>query len=277
MIHCSKCNQNPCTCMELETHDYMPCSEESHTPVDLFGSPFNCRKQIPTKRFPSPNSPLPKHELDELQACIEAVNDLLRSLGTKSNPNNTRQLQQHLFNFKGLVVKAHILCGNNLPRMENDKGSKFELDLKLEKKEKILKKKGKLATAGRDFIQLNQVGSALFVLYEHLLSITRDECEVDEHGPEFLDADSLTRRELAFNFGEFVSKNPDLVNLFFGIRLYVKLKEFLGSDVKVKTDKCFFYGTLIKTEEGKIQIESKIGKTEVDLKEICYVEVLNLK
>ena len=113
-------------------------------------------------------------------------------------------------------------------------------------------------------------------MYSHLISIARDKCELDEHEPEFICANQATRRELTFNFGEFVSKNKDLVNLFFGIPLYVQLKEFLGKDVKGKTDEEFFGGTLVKVDEGTIRILNKKGEQEIHLDKICFIEVLDI-
>ena len=101
MNSCSNCFNAPCTC-EMQP----PVN-----PMNLFGSPFDCRKQIKTRRFASSNSPLTPEELDELQECIEAINDLLRSLGSRSDPNNTRQLQLHFLSLTGAHVKAEIICG----------------------------------------------------------------------------------------------------------------------------------------------------------------------
>lgn len=260
-----------------------PCTCEIQPPVNpmnLFGSPFDCRKQIKTRRYASANSPLTPEELDELQECLEAINDLLRSLGSRSDPNNTRQLQLHFLSLRGVRVKAEIICG-----MEQREEDEAEIagdvvdtvtDMNERKCIKVLKKKGKLATAGRDFIRINQVGSAVFILYSHLISIARDKCELDEHEPEFICANQATRRELTFNFGEFVSENKDLINLFFGIPLYVQLKEFLGKDVKGKTDEAFFCGTLVKADNGNIQILNKMGEEDISIDEICFIEVLDI-
>ena len=101
MNSCSNCFNTSCTC-EMQP----PVN-----PRNLFGSPFDCRKQIKTRRFASANSPLTPEELDELQECIEAINDLLRSLGSRRDPNNTRQLQLHFLSLRGASVKAEIICG----------------------------------------------------------------------------------------------------------------------------------------------------------------------
>jgi len=261
-------------------------------PMNLFGSPFNCRKQIKTRRYASDNSPLSQEELDELQECIEAINDLLRSLGSESDPNNTRQLQLHFLSLRGAIVKAEIICGIeqldlnveevDIENIDNDvEIDADELDITNNMIEricfKVIEKKGKLATAGRDFIQINQVGSALFILYNNLISIARGKCEPDGQEPEFICTNQATRRELTFNFGEFVSKQPDLVNLFFGIPLHVQLKEFIGKDVKGQSGEQFFYGTLVKVDNGNIQILNKMGEVNINIDELCFIEVLNLK
>ena len=210
MNNCLNCFNNPCACEMRPPVD----------PMNLFGSPFDCRKQIKTRRFASANSPLTQEELDELQACIEAINDLLRSLSSRSNPNNTRQLQLHFLSLRGAIVKAEIICGMVQRAEGASETAVNEVDTVTNRHDSTcierLEKKGKLATAGRDFIQINQVGSAVFILYSHLISIARHDCPPDEHEPEFICADKMTRRELTFNFGEYVAKNPDYINLFFG-------------------------------------------------------------
>ena len=206
MSSCYKCQSNSCKC-----NPDLTCLH-----VDLFGSPFDCKKQIPTPRFSSSNSPLPPKALDRLQRCIEEANDLLRSLGSESDPDNRRQLQLHFLSIRGADVILKVICEEQEIE-ENEQ----------ETKRSIIEKKGKIFTAGRDFIQINQVGSSVFVLYDQLISVARDECEHVKHQEqELIDVDRKVRRELAFNFGDFVSKNPELVNLFFGIPLFKQLKEF---------------------------------------------------
>lgn len=263
MRHCEKCNNSPCNCNTLNGEN-----TKFHRKLqNLFGSPFFCRKQKKTQRFSSPNSPLSQEELEELQVCITIVNDLLLSLASESDPENRRQLQLHFLNMKGEAVKAYILCNE----MTNEEYGTLDND---KKQYKI----GRLADAGRDFVQINQVGAAVFILYNQLLSIVREEsCEETCAKCELTSIDSETRRELAFNFGEFVSKNPNFLNIFFGIPLYLKLKQFLGKDVKVKTYEEFYSGALVHSNEGTIRIKNKDGDQNINIEEICYLEVLNLK
>lgn len=297
MSRCHDCHERECI-----------CRKSNLKPTDLFGSPFNCKKQIRTRRFTSPNSAFSPDELDQLQECIEKANHLLRSLANESDPTNTRQLQLHFLGLRGVRVKVKILCDIELPEDDEDEielfgnledeiegflvNEEIELDEEMDvndeevnnKEEsedaemKIIRKKGRVTTAGRDFIQINQVGSAVFVLYNRLLSVSRDCKKPSENEPEFLDANSQTRRELAFNFGEFVAKNLELVNLFFGIPLSLQLKEYIGKEVHVRTDDGYAKGTLVCAGNGEIDLLMKENNQErINIDDICYLEVLNLK
>lgn len=293
MSECSKCQSNSCACNTKKLKDDFSCIDLTCLHVDLFGSPFDCKKQMKTPRFSSPNSLLPPKALDRLQRCIEEANDLLRSIGSDSNPNNRRQLQLHFLSMRGADVILRFICEEQEikeneqvmeesdPEIEavNKDRKKYTMTNNSKVKRSIIEKKGKVFTAGRDFIQINEVGASVFVLYDRLISVAIDECEhVKQPEQELIDVNRKVRRELAFNFGDFVSKKPELVNLFFGIPLFKQLKEFLGEDVKVKTFHEEIVGTLVKVDEGTIQILKKNDqKKEINLNEICFVKVLNLK
>ena len=258
MERCIDCRSLPCICNQ---------------PEDLFGSPFYCQKRKRTRKFTSPNSPLDQKELDELQACIEAANDLLRSLGSQSNDQNTRQLQLHFLEMRGENIEANINC---------EKAEIVDESSNISKSDNIMIKTiclcGKIATAGRDFLQVNQTGSAVFIPYNNLLSIKKDEKKEEmEIKPEFIDAQKELRRKLAFNFGEFVSKNPTFINLFFGLPLYLMLKQFKGKDFNILTNEGIFTGTLIRVDEGKIKLLNRKEELDFDLEEVCYLKALNLK
>ena len=83
---------------------------------------------------------------------------------------------------------------------------------------------------------------------------------------------------MVLNFGEFVSKRPELVNLFFGIPLHLQLLKYLGKDIKVKTDDDnIIDGILFEAVEGKIRVENRNGSLEINMDQICFLEVLNMK
>ena len=291
MNKCPNCHSTECPC------------------VNYAEFPCDCPKQIPTRRFTSPNSPLPPDELDELQRCIEAANDLLRSLGNESDPNNKRQLQLHFLNLRGVCVKVKLKCGES--RSEDKEADAGE-------GEAVIEKTGTLVTAGRNFIQLNSLGNDVFILYERLISLSREDCLKHKHPKkekvpiwrkyflklkrlfqdchkwffqhsreklritkhhkhdeqEFLHAERTTRRKLVLNFGDFVSKDPELVNLFFGLTLHMHLKHYLGKDIKVKTDdNRMMEGTLYRVEPERIKIKNKDKSKEFNMDEICFLEI----
>lgn len=253
MERCINCHRYLCNC---------------NHPNDLFGTPFCCQNRKRTRRFTSPNSPLDEEELNQLQACIEAANDLLRSLGSESDNENTRQLQLHFLDMSGKKVSAEIIC-----KFKNHEADEFSKN-----SSKAISLKGKIANAGKDFLQINQNGSSVFIFYKNLLAIKRDNSsEGFDEESEFIDANQNLRRTLAFNFGEFVSKNPNLVNLFFGIPLYKMLKQYLGKDVDIFTKEKKFLGTLTKVEEGNVKIFEKDRERNIAIDEICFLKVLNLK
>lgn len=79
---------------------------------------------------------------------------------------------------------------------------------------------------------------------------------------------------MVLNFGDFVSKNPELVNLFFGLSLHMHLKHYLGKDIKVKTnDHRMMEGTLVKVESEKVKVKNKDKSKEISWNEICFLEV----
>ena len=293
MNKCPNCHSTECPC------------------VNYAEFPCDCPKQIPTRRFTSPNSPLPPDELDELQRCIEAANDLLRSLGNESDPNNKRQLQLHLLNLRGVCVKVKLKGGESRSEdKESDAGEG----------EAVIEKTGTLVTAGRNFIQLNILGNDVFILYERLILLSREDCPKHEQPKkekvtiwrkyylkwkklfrdfhkwffrysreklritkhhlhdeqEFLHADRTNRRKLVLNFGDFVSKDPELVNLFFGLSLHMHLEHYLGKDIKVKTDDSrMMEGILYKVESERIKVKNSNKSKEINMNEICFLEIIN--
>jgi len=278
MSRCGKCRGNSCACNSVKPCENLTCLHE-----DLFGSPFDCKKQIQTPHFSSANSPLTPKELDRLQREIEEANDLLRSIGSESDPDNKRQLQLYFLSIRGANVILKVICKEQEQEENEQETETINQSLKknrnCNKEKSIIEMKGKIYTAGRDFIQINEVGSSVFVLFDRLISVARDECEhVKQPEQELIDINRKVRRELAFNFGDFVSQKPELVNLFFGIPLFKQLKEFLGEEVEVKTFDEKIIGTLVKVDENSIQIYKKNDiEIEYNLNDVCFIKILNLK
>ena len=255
MSLCSKCNQFLCTCNDFS---------DNHS--------FKCPKKIPTPVFSSPNSALSEEQLNELQLCIEEANNLLRSLGSQSDPENTRQLQLHLLKLQGVQVTATIKCmlekeTEVITMSENRR--KTTKTVKKQLIEKVVEKDGFLVNEGRGFIQLNTTCGHIFILYEKLVSISH----INKfHEQEPYVKELIKNKEIVLNFGNFVSKRPKLINLFFGIPLYLQLQNFIGKDIQVKTDMQMVSGNLVSVDENNIQIKNLRRVKQVNINDTCFIE-----
>jgi hypothetical protein len=112
--------------------------------------PQDCPEIIETARFSSPNSALSEQKLKELEKCISKANDLLRSIGNQSDPNNLRQLQLYFRALKGIKVNVHLTCNGKTVKIE-----------------------GKVEEAGKNFIQLVKKGQTTFILYDRIQTISQ--------------------------------------------------------------------------------------------------------
>lgn len=226
----------------------------SPAPDDQLCSPFKCPDKIPTPRFSSPNSPLSEKKLNELQQCISKANDLFRSIGNERDPDNLRQLQLHFRSLRGIMVKVDVICNKKTEQID-----------------------GKIEEAGKNFIQLNKEGQTTFILFERIFTITQDEVGKAIEEQELLNIDNCDRRNITFSFGETVSCNPFLINLFFGIPLFVQLIPKLGSRVLVQEEgKEKIRGRLIGTEEGHLKVKVKKNKVkQINFNKLCFLTILH--
>lgn len=219
---------------------------------NLFGSPLIYPKRKPTPRFSSPNSPLSPKELIQLQECIEASNELLRSLGNPRDHDNLSALRIRLRMLRGISVRVETSCG----------GAKQELA-------------GCLQEAGRDFLQLYNEGQKEIVPFSRICSVSRSgEKQVCKHDQELADIPLSLRRSLVLGFGEVVSKSPFLINIFFGLPLHLHLLVFLGCTVRVQTDHEVFFGILAESEEGYIHLRVNNHIQQINIDKICHIVLL---
>lgn len=202
-------------------------------------------------KYPSANSSLPLEDLEKLKECIEKANEILRTLGNPLNPNNMESLRLFLRKLKGFNIKVVLTC--------NNKKKEFT---------------GTLQEAGRDFLSLATSGEKIFILYRRICSLTHVEKAMEKMEPELLNIDDGLRRAIILNFGEVVSKSPNLINLFFGIPLYLQLQFILGATLRViKKDSTTITGSLIKSEKEQITIKSKQQTFNINIDDICFIQL----
>ena len=90
-------------------------------------------------------------------------------------------------------------------------------------------------------------GSVIFILYEHLLSVTREnKCVYDK---------------------------AVVLEFIFGISLYLNLK-----NIRLWCEgESYLFGTLIVTNNNKMTLVNHTGEIEFDLKGIYYIELIGIK
>ncbi|WP_420976271.1 hypothetical protein [Bacillus vallismortis] len=224
----------------------------------FFCSPFQCQEQIPQPRFPSPTSILSPEELEELQSCIEEVNELLRTVGNRPEPDHQRALQQKMQTLRNQYVKVEMLCGD-------------EIDILT----------AGFVDSGLDFIILDDFDENILIPFSKIRFVqhTNDHNGHEGHVQELIDIDTCLRREIILNFGEIVSQSPFLINLFFGLTLNLFLEKFIGCKIEVKIiegdsgKSILVEGTLQCAEDDSIQINTQKDIVDLPLNNICLMKV----
>lgn len=243
--------------MSSRPHRFTCCRRLSNPAQKIrFCVPPGCPQPIPALRFSSPNSPLPPKKFEQLVKCIEVTNELLRTLGNPRNPNNLTGLRLRFRQLRGQLMQVDMDCGAQQKR-----------------------RTGYLKEAGQDFLILNAKGKDTFIPYSRLSKIVRaeTECGSSSRIKELLHIDPCLRRDIVLRFGEVVSGDPFLINLFFGIPLHQQLADFLEKELRVRTDhqKKEIRGILADSQERFIRIETDDGNLQIDLNTVCYLLIDN--
>lgn len=214
-----------------------------------------CPPQVPTARFTSPNSQLPPQELAELQACIHEINEFLLAVGTPRPLRNREQLRHRVRRLIGITVRVAVSCEGNPAAVEVSGG---------------------LKDVGRDFIQVDTVGPQTFMPFDRICTITRTDTGPlpPRQGGALRHIDPVLRRNLILRFGETVACDPELINIFFGLPLHLRLTRFLGQQAFVQTDGQSFEGPLCAAEEEFIHVQVAENRVrQINLADICFIRV----
>ncbi len=205
---------------------------------DNFCIPKICPKEFPTKHFSSPNSSLPPEELEQLQVCIEELNNILLSISSPRDPENLAPLRNHFNRLRGVLMRVHVECP--------------------EPKKSIV---GSLQEVGENYLQINSIGQKDFIPFDKVCFVKQDISDDHENThmdhQELIDIDPCLRRNLTLNFGEVVASSPELFNIFFGIPFHFRLLDFLNCKVivKVEGEEEPLKGTLLCSERDFIKVK----------------------
>jgi len=207
--------------------------------------------------FPSPTGVGSPRQRDRLRQCIEEANELLRTLGNPQDEQNLRALQLRFRAMRGFGVEASVACGTHRETV-----------------------RGRLLDAGRDYLDLCRNDKRFFVPFAKLLTVARSRRHVPSthgHHEELAGLSPELKRALVLDFANTVSRRPELINIFFGLPLHLRLASFCGERVRVKTDQgdgTIVSGVLVGTSDNAFEVQT--GKREirrVRLEEVCYIRL----
>lgn len=189
-----------------------------------------CPDRYPSPKLPSPTSCLPQENLEKVIEKIRAANELLLdlALGKERLPDET---YQKIFDgLIGLRVEITSLSGERC--------------------------EGKVALSGYDFVVLRNEEKVFIYPYSEIDVVKPFGRFADPYDdPELKEIDSCFRRELTFNFGDVVSSSPELIHLFFRMRLNIYLLVFEEKHIQIQIEGQTIEGQMIKVDKQSISLE----------------------
>lgn len=243
-----------------QTNFHCPDCVPANAPDDFCIPEECCPDQIDQPKIPSPNSCLPLDELDKLRARARETNQLLLDLAL-SHQREPREIFQRAFDgLVGLNIKVEIDC----PLVDIP--------------EKNIDRTGKVSLVGFDFVVLrkrNRNKSEVIIPFDRIIKIKSEKGRFAEpsHEPELIDIEPCLRRALTFNFGEKVASSPELIQIFFRLRLNIYLLLLVGKKVKVSLAGKNIEGTIVEVNKESITLKMKKRIKEIPINNVCFITV----
>ncbi|WLR57011.1 hypothetical protein LC048_09140 [Mesobacillus subterraneus] len=283
---------------ESSSHEMMESSSSSATdPEDELCLPEGCPDIIETPKIPSPTSCMPDDRLHELEEKIDKANRMLLDLGLS---NVQSELGRRIL-FDGLageMVKIKINC--------SDSGESFTEASPLKPKEEVLNKKTKkqryhkkkrlakkkrkhkckknklnknflegfVQLVGSDFVQLQKNRKTFIIPFNKIcLVLSKKPYHLPKAKAPLVDIDPCFRRDLTYNFGETVAHDPELIQIFFRIKLSMYLKTFMDEKIKIYTNSEKVIGSLAGLENGNVILVSESAQVKaIPFTTFCYLK-----
>jgi hypothetical protein len=213
-----------------------------------------CQERLEQPEIPSANTCLPEERLEAVEEDIERANKLLLDLGLE-NPERNRVIKEAFLGIEGLNVKVELEAGD-----QTENGEAPEIS-------------GKVFLAGNDFVALLKDEKEILIPNEKV-SIIKAEGRYAEPVSEPLlsDINPCFRRELTFHFGRTVSASPELIHIFFGMKLAIYLLLLQDKEISVHLEGETLQGILWKASEDSITLRNKDNEQEVNLAHVLYIK-----
>ncbi len=191
-----------------------------------------CPPNMLSPTYPSPTSCLPIEKLKDVEDEIAAANELLLDLAL--NERSSQEIYRNAFRgLEGLYVEVTLNTNNKV--------------------------EGHVQIAGFDFVVLLNEKQEVIIPYSVIDEVKLcGRYAVPIHEASLRDVDPCFRREVAYHFGEVVSSSPELLHLFFGMRLPIYLLSLEAKRIELTFDGIELKGFV--TDVNKDSIVLKIEK-----------------
>ena len=132
---------------------------------------------------------------------------------------------------------------------------------------------GKVFLAGNDFVALLQDEKEILIPNE-MVSLIKAEGRYAEPVSEPLlsEIDPCFRRELTFHFGRTVSSSPELIQIFFGMKLAIYLLLIQDKEIQVVQEEETLQGILWRVSEDSLILKIDDEEKDVDLGHVLYIK-----
>ncbi|MCM3744027.1 hypothetical protein M3193_07705 [Sporosarcina luteola] len=203
-----------------------------------------CPETLPNPHLPSPTDNLPPELLEK----IHDANELLLDLAL-SDDRSTNEVYQKVFDgLIGLSIEVPIRAGKSVV--------------------------GRATLAGFDFVVLQAEEGTFIVPYVQIEKIKPAGRFAEPFpDPRLKDASPGCQQALTFRFGEMVASSPELIHLFFRIRLDVYLLTLESHALQVVTEDATFIGTLKQVDRETVCLSMKEKDIEIPIGAIYLIQV----
>ncbi|RXJ02416.1 hypothetical protein DS745_06850 [Anaerobacillus alkaliphilus] len=278
------------------------------TPDDFCIPECDCPERILTPLYPSPTSCLSEEETLELDEKIETANRLLLDLalsGEQSEESRRSAFDRLVGHF--VKIELNEAIEDKECKVRDGKKHVKKRRIKVKKKsetegiyhqgkvgrrrrqqvkEKQLQHKkigksmagnkhveGRVNLVGFDFVTLLQDHREFIIPFGNICKISSTHHPMEmPHERELESIDPCLRRELTFNFGRTVSASPELIQIFYRLRLNIYLLMLVGKKMKIAYDDRYASGTLhdVTNDDVSFCLDDKRVK-EIPLRSIRLV------
>lgn len=213
---------------------------------DFFIPDAHCPERFQTEELTSDVDCLPSGVLEELIEEIRDANEELLDLALEEDRTQDQIFQRVFDGLIGLAVEIDVKAGGKVEGFVN--------------------------LSGFDFVSLRTDGNVVLLPYRQIESVhPAGKYAEQATDPELAEIDPCFRRDLTYRFGEVVASSPELIHLFFRIRLSIYLLQF-----EAKRLQAFLNGETVEGLLTDVDRESIVLKTGEDHKVLPINKILKI-